>query len=153
MGTDIAKATAAIAKANGVPEDQVQVAHSNSRRLGAGRRLANSFDVTITVADKEKASAVQTSAANVTPLGSELGGEVSVTKAPLATVKVETKVTSASSAVSKLASQVESAGSEICGTIKAEVQTAAPEKTSSNGASSSFRVVLAALVVLMRAAF
>merc|ERR1711976_509000 len=152
MGTDIAKATAAIAKANGVPEDQVQVAHSNSRCLGAGRRLANSFDVTITVADKEKASAVQTSAANVTTLGSELGGEVAVTKAPLATVKVETKVTSASSAVSKLASQVESAGSDSGGTIKAEVQKAAPEP-SSNGASSTFSIVLAAIVVLLRAAF
>jgi len=150
--TDIAKATAAIAKANGVPEDQVQVVHSNSRRLGAGRRLAKSFDVTITVADKEKASAVQTSAANVTTLGSELGGDVSVSKAPLATVKVETKVTSAPSAVSKLASQLESAGSDIGGTIKAEVQTAAPQ-TSSNGASSSFSVILAAIVVLIRAAF
>jgi len=107
--TDIAKATAAIAKANGVAEDQVQVAQSNSRRLGAGRRLANSFDVTITVADKEKASAVQTSAANTAALGTELGGTVSVAKAPVSTVKVETKVKSAPSAASKLASQMESA--------------------------------------------
>jgi len=150
--TDIAKATAAIAKANGVAEDQVKVTQSNSRRLGAGRRLANSFDVTITVADKEKAAAVQTSAAKTDALGSELGGTVSVAKAPVATVKVETKVKSAPSAANQLASQIESAGSDVGGTIKAEVQAAAPQP-SSNGAASNFSIVLAAIVILLRAAF
>jgi len=150
--TDIATARAAIAKANGVAEDRVQVAQSGSRRLGAGRRLASNVDVTITVTDKEKAVAVQTSAANTTALGSELGGAVSVTKAPVTTAKVETKVKSAPSAASQLASQIESAGSDVGGTIKAEVQTAAPQ-TSSNGASSHFSFVLAAAVVCVRAAF
>merc|ERR1719235_1680328 len=150
--TDIAKARAAIAKANGVAEDQVQVAQSNSRRLGAGRRLASGFDVTITVADKEKAAAVQTSASNSAALGNQLGGTVSVAKAPVSKVKVETKVKSAPSAASTLASQMESAGSDVGGTIKAEVQKAAP-KPSSNGASSTFSIVLAAIVVLIRAAF
>merc|ERR1712187_86932 len=148
---DIAKATAAIAKANGVAEDQVKVTQSNSRRLGAGRRLANSFDVTITVADKEKAARVQTSAAKTDALGSELGGTVSVAKAPVAIVKVETKVKSAPSAANQLASQIESAGSDVGGTIKAEVQAAAPQP-SSNGAASNFSIVLAAIVILLRAA-
>merc|ERR1712072_1663874 len=80
--TDMASAKAAIAKANGVEENQVQVAQSGARRLGAGRRLATNVDVTITVPDKEKAAAVQTSAASAAALESELGGAVSVAKAP-----------------------------------------------------------------------
>merc|ERR1712072_1460962 len=92
--TEMATAKAAIAKANGVEESQVEVAQSGARRLGAGRRLAMNVDVTITVPDKEKAAAVQTSAANTAALGSQLGGSVSVAKAPVATAKVETKVKS-----------------------------------------------------------
>lgn len=150
-GTDIAKAAAAIAKANNVAEDRVQVVQSGSRRLGLGRRLATSVDVTITVADKEKAAAVQTSAANAAALDSELGGTVTVTKAPVTTAKVETKVKSAPSAASQLVNQMESAGSAVGGTIKAEVKTAAGQ-TSANGASStSFSIVLAAVVILLRA--
>lgn len=150
-GTDIAKAAAAIAKANDVAEDRVQVVQSGSRRLGLGRRLATNVDVTITVADKEKAAAVQTSAANAAALDSELGGTVTVTKAPVTTAKVETKVKSAPSAASQLVNQMESAGSAVGGTIKAEVKTAAGQ-TSANGASStSFSIVLAAVVILLRA--
>merc|ERR1712164_59158 len=149
--TDIAKATAAIAKANAVGEEQVQVVESGSRRLGAGRRLAANVDVTITVADKEKAAAVQTSAAETATLGSELGGEVTVAKAPVTTAKVETKVKSAPSAASQLVSQIEgeSVGSAVGGTIKAEVKAALPQQSS--GASSNFSIVLAA-VILLRAA-
>merc|ERR1712232_1219427 len=150
--TEIATAKAAIAKANAVEENQVQVTQSVARRLGAGRRLAMNVDVTITVPDKKKAAAVQTSAANTAALGSELGGAVSVAKAPVTTAKVETKVKSAPSATNQLVSQIESAGSDVGGTIKAEVKTAAPQ-TSSNGASSNFSIILAALVVLLRAAF
>merc|ERR1712146_830984 len=61
--TTIAAAKAAIAKANDVAENQVQVAQSSARRLGAGRRLATNVDVTITVPDKLKAAAVQKSQA------------------------------------------------------------------------------------------
>merc|ERR1711981_1487609 len=149
--TDIAKATAAIAKANAVGEEQVQVVESGSRRLGAGRRLAANVDVTITVADKETAAAVQTSAAETATLGSELGGEVKVAKAPVTTAKVETKVKSAPSAASQLVSQIEgkSVGSAVGGTVKAEVK-AAPAQTS--GASSNFSIVLAAVAILLRAA-
>merc|ERR1712072_743470 len=100
--TAMATAKAAIAEANGVEESQVEVAQSGARRLGAGRRLAMNVDVTITVPDKEKAAAVQTSAANTAALGSQLGGSVSVAKAPVATAKVETKVKSAPSATSQL---------------------------------------------------
>merc|ERR1711934_681461 len=145
----MATAKAAIAKANDVVENQVQLTQSSARRLGAGRRLAMNVDVTITVPDKNKAAAVQTSAANAAALGSELGGAVSIAKAPVATAKVETKVTSAPSATNQLVSQIESAGSDIGGTIKAEVKTAAPQ-TSSNGASSNFSVALAALVIFLQ---
>merc|ERR1712093_744341 len=99
------------------------------------------------------AAAVQTSAANTTALGSQLGGSVSVAKAPVATAKVETKVKSAPSATSQLVSQIESASSDVGGTIKAEVKTAAPQ-TSRNGASSIFtNVLVAAVILLLRAAF
>merc|ERR1711974_128552 len=87
--TVMATARAAIAKANDVLENQIQVAQSGARRLGAGRRLGMNVDVTITVPDKSKAAAVQTSAANAAVLESELGGAVSVAKAPVTTVKVE----------------------------------------------------------------
>jgi len=69
--TEIAAATAAIAKANGVAETQVQVAQGSARRLGA-RRLSMNVDVTITVPDKTQAAEVLTSASNVTGLASEL---------------------------------------------------------------------------------
>jgi len=149
--TPIATAKAAIAKANDVSESQVQVAQSGSRRLGAGRRLAMNVDVTITVPDKSKAAAVQTSAANAATLESEIGGTVSVAKAPATTAKVETKVKSAPSAAAQLASQIESAGSDVGGTIKAEVKAAAPQPSSS-GAASNFSIVLAAVLMLLRAA-
>merc|ERR1712232_1116308 len=90
--TEIATAKAAIAKANAVEENQVQIAQSGARRLGAGRRLAMNVDVTITVPDQKKAAAVQTSAASAAALESELVGTVSVAKAPATTAKVETKV-------------------------------------------------------------
>lgn len=152
--TEIATAKAAIAKANGVEDSQVEVVQSGGvRRLGAGRRLAMNVDVTITVPDREKAAAVQTSAANATTLGSQLGGSVSVAEAPVTTAKVETKVKSAPSATSQLVSQIESAGSDIGGTIKAEVKTAAPQTLETNGASSNFSMVLFAAVILLRAAF
>merc|ERR1711937_1038662 len=149
--TEIAAAKAAIAKANAVEENQVQVAQSGARRLGAGRRLAMNVDVTITVPDQKKAAAVQTSAANAATLESEIGGTVSVAKAPATTAKVETKVKSAPSAAAQLASQIESAGSDVGGTIKAEVKAAAPQPSSS-GAASNFSIVLAAVLMLFRAA-
>jgi len=150
--TVLATAKAAIAKANDVAEDQVQVTQSSARRLGAGRRLAMNVDVTITVPDKAKAAAVQTSAANTATLESELGGAVSVAKAPETTVKVETKVKSAPSATGQLVSQIENAGSDVGGTIKASVTAAAPP-TLSNGASSNVSIIFAAVVILLRAAF
>merc|ERR1711912_216194 len=123
----IAAAKAAIAKANDVLENQVQVTQSSARRLLGGRRLAMNVDVSITVPDKSKAAAVQTSAANATTLESAIGGTVSVAKAPVTTAQVETKVTSAPSAAGQLASQIESAGADVGGTIKAqEVPAAAP---------------------------
>merc|ERR1712159_20131 len=149
--TLISKAKAAIAKANDVSESQVKVTQSSARRLGAGRRLAMNVDVTITVPDKTKAAAVQTSAANAATLESEIGGTVSVAKAPATTAKVETKVKSAPSATAQLASQIESAGSDVGGTIKAEVKAAAPQPSSS-GASSSISIALAASLMLLRTA-
>merc|ERR1711904_495352 len=134
--TLISKAKAAIAKANDVSESRVQVAQSGSRRLGAGRRLAMNVDVTITVPDKSKAAAVQTSAANAATLESEIGGTVSVAKAPVTTAKVETKLKSAPSAAAQLASQIESVGSDVGGTIKAEVKKDEPG-LSHSGASSN----------------
>merc|ERR1719478_1352929 len=141
-------AKAAIAKSNDVAEDQVQVTQSSARRLGAGRRLAMNVDVTITVDDKAKAAAVQTSAANTAALEAELGGTVSVAKAPVTTAKVETKVKSAPSATGQLVSQIENAGSDIGGTIKAEVKADAPE-TPPNGATSSFSIALAAVMIVL----
>merc|ERR1712072_483508 len=149
--TVMTTAKAAIAKANDVVEDQVQVAQGSARRLGTGRRLAMNVDVTITVPDKAKAAAVQTSAANTVALESELGGTVSVAKAPVTTAKVETKVKSAPSATGELVSQIENAGSDVGGTIKAVV-TAAGAPTLSNGASSNFSIILAAVAILLRAA-
>merc|ERR1711934_33291 len=146
----MATAKAAIAKANDVVENQVQLTQSSARRLGAGRRLAMNVDVTITVPDKTKAAAVQTSAANAAALESELGGAVSVAKAPETTVKVETKVKSAPSVTGQLVSQIENAGSDVGGTIKAEVTGAAPEALSSS-ASSNFSMILAAVVVFLGA--
>merc|ERR1712216_992109 len=140
---------AAIAKANAVGEEQVQVVESGSRRLGAGRRLAADVDVTITVADKEKAAAVQTSSAETAALDSELGGKVTVAKAPVTTAKVETKVKSAPSAASQLVSESENVGSAVSGTVKAEVMAAAAQ---TSGASSNFSIVLAAVAILLRAA-
>lgn len=151
--TEIAVAKAAIAKANGVEDSQVEITQSGARRLGAGRRLATNVDVTITVPDKEKAAAVQTSAANTTTLESQLGGSVSVAKAPVATAKVETKVKTAPLASSQLVSQIENAGSDVGGTIKAEVKTAAPDTLESNGASSNFSMLLFTVVLLLRIAF
>merc|ERR1711959_100991 len=145
--TSMATARAALAKANDVLETQIQVAQSDARRLGAGRRLGMNVDVTITVPDKSKAAAVQTSAANVAVLESELGGTVSVAKAPVATAKVETKVKSAPSVTGQLVSQIESAGSDVGGTIKAEV-TGSAQQPSSSSASSNFGALLAAAVVV-----
>jgi hypothetical protein len=149
--TDLVKVKAAVAKANSVAESQVMVATSGVRRLGAGRRLATNVDVTITVLDASKAATVKTSAASATGLEAELGGTVSVVQAPVATAKVETKVRSAPSVASQLATKIQSAGAEVGGTITAEVQTA-PPAASSNGASSNFSVLLATIVVLLRAA-
>jgi len=151
--TTIAAAKAAIAKANDVAENQVQVAKSSARRLGAGRRLATNVDVTITVPDKSKAAAVQKSASNTTTLESEIGGSVSITKAPVTTAKVETKVKSAPSVTGKqLLSQIETAGPAVGGTIKAEVK-ASVVHTSSSGASRNLSILLAAVVILLRAVF
>jgi hypothetical protein len=145
-------ARAAIAKANNVLENQVQITQSSARRLGAGRRLGMNVDVTIIVPDQSKAAAVQTSAANATVLESELGGAVSVAKAPATNVKVETKVRSKPSVAGQLVSQIESAGSDIGGTIKAEVKSASPEP-SFNGAPKSFSMALAAVSILLGAVF
>merc|ERR1712072_1546736 len=145
--TAIATAKAAIAKANDVAEDQVQLTRSSARRLGAERRLAMNVDVTITVPDKAKAAAVQNSVANAGALESELGGAVSVAKAPVTTAKVETKVKSAPSVTGQLVSQIESAGSDVGGTIKAEV-TGSAQQPSSSSASSNFGALLAAAVVV-----
>merc|ERR1711937_805060 len=151
--TTIAAAKASIAKANDVAENQVQVAKSSARRLGAGRRLATNVDVTITVPDKSKAAAVQKSASNTTTLESEIGGSVSITKAPVTTAKVETKVKRARPVTGKqLLSQIETAGPAVGGTIKAEVK-ASVVHTSSSGASRNLSVLLAAVVILLRAVF
>jgi len=156
--TAIATAKAAIAKANDVLESQIQLTQSSARRLGAGRRLAMNVDVTITVPDKSKAAAVQTSAANATTLEFEIGGTVSVAKAPVTTARVETKVKSAPSATGQLASQIESAGSDVGGTIKAEVKVvaqepkAAAQEPSPNGASSNLSILFATVLILFRAA-
>merc|ERR1711981_615211 len=106
-------------------------------------------DVTITVPDKAKASAVQKSASNTTTLESELGGAVSITKAPVTTAKVETKAKRAPSVTGKLLSQIESAGPAVGGTIKAEVLASALH-TSSSGASTNFSILFAAVVILLR---
>jgi len=148
--TAMATAKAAIAKANDVMENQVKLTQSSARRLGSERRLAMSVDVTITVPDKTKAAAVQTSAANAGALESELGGAVSVAKAPSTTAKVETKVKSAPSLTGQLVSQIESAGSDVGGTIKAEVTGAAPQALSSS-AFSNFSVILAAVLLFLGA--
>merc|ERR1712072_1192819 len=97
------------------------------------------------------AAAVQTSAAETATLDSELGGEVKVTKAPVTTAKVETKVKSAPSAASQLVSQIEgeSVGSAVGGTVKAEVKAASAQ---TSGAPSNFSIVLAAVAILLRAA-
>merc|ERR1712139_621737 len=97
------------------------------------------------------AAAVQTSAANATTLESGIGGAVSVAKAPVTTAKVETKVKSAPSATGQLVSQIESASSDVGGTIKAEVKETAQEPLE-NSASSKFSIVLAAVLILFRAA-
>merc|ERR1711904_616889 len=152
--TEIAAATAAIAKANGVAETQVQVAQGSARRLGA-RCLSMNVDVTITVPDKTQAAEVLSSASNVTALGSELGGEVSVTSAPATSATVETKVKSSPSAASKLVSQIESVGPDVGGTIKAEVKTTAPGisvEPSSNSASSNFNFLLVVVAIFLGAA-
>merc|ERR1712187_628065 len=147
--TEIAAAKAAIAKANGVSETQVQVVQTSARRLGA-RRLSTNVDVTITVPDKTKAAAVQTSASNATALGSALGGEVSITSAPVTKATVETKVKSSPAAASKLVSQSESAGPDVGGTIKAEVKKTSSVEPSTSSASSIFNIVLAAFLILLR---
>lgn len=159
----ISEAKAAIAKASNVLDSQVQVTRSSARRLGAGRRLAwsvggvwalNIVDVTITVPDKSKAAAVQTSAANMAALESEIDGHVSVANAPVTTAKVETKVKSAWSAVARLGSQIERGVSDVDGTINAwwlvkdEGTTPAPSPSSG---SSNVSIVLAALLILFRA--
>jgi hypothetical protein len=147
--TAMATARAAIAKANDVLENQIKVTQSSARRLGAGRRLGMNVDVTITVLDQWKAAAVQTSAANVTVLESELGGTVSVAKAPATTAKVETKVRSKPSVTGQLVSQIENY-SATDGTIKAEMKPASPE-ASFNGAPKSFSIALAAVLILLGA--
>jgi hypothetical protein len=115
--TPIAKAKVAIANANNVSESQVQVTQSSARRLGVGRRLPVNVDGTITAPDGSKAASVQTSAENTAELESEIGGTVSVAKAPVTLAKVEAKVKSAPSATAQLASQIESAGSDVDGVI------------------------------------
>jgi len=120
----ISEAKAAIAKASNVLDSQVQVTQSSARRLGAGRHLEgvwklNIVDVTITVPDKSKAAAVQTSAADMGPLESAIGGHVSIANAPVTTAKVETKVKSASSDAARLGSQIERDVSDVDGTINA----------------------------------
>jgi len=147
------EATAAIVKANNVLDHQVLVTQSRTRRLGAPRPLAlNIVDVTITVPDKSKAAAVQVSAANVAALESEIDGHVSVAKAPATTAKVETKVKRAwSFALYQSVNQIESAGNftiEAWWRVKDEGTTPAPLPS---GASSNLSIVLAALLVLLRA--
>merc|ERR1712224_722678 len=66
-GMPISQAAAAIVKANDVKVTQVKVTQSGTRRLGAGSRL-NIVDVTITVPEKSKAAAVQTSAGDLAGL-------------------------------------------------------------------------------------
>jgi len=68
--------------------------------------------------------------------------------APVVTVKVETRMKSATCAVIYLASQVESAGSDVRGVIKVEPKAATP-KTSGTSASSRLSVVLATLAIIL----
>jgi len=151
----VSGAKAAIAKASNVLDSQVQVTQSSARRLRAGRRLAlNIVDVTITVPDKSQAAAVQKSAADVAALESGIDGHVSVANAPVTTAKVETKVQSASSVAARLGNQIEHGVSDVDGTIMAwwlvkdEGTIPAPPPSS---CSSNVNIVLAALLILLRA--
>jgi len=150
-------AKAAIVKASNVLDSQVQVTQSSARRLRAGRRLAlNIVDVTITVPDKSKAAAVKTSASDLGALESEIGGHVSVANAPVTTAQVETKVKSAPSAADRLGSQIEHDVSDVDGTINAwwlakDEGTIPARSPSTTSASSNVSIVLAALLILLRA--
>jgi len=171
----ISEAKVAIAKASNVLDSQVQVTQSSARRFGAGRRLGdpkkcenivdartrpfeclNIVDVTITVPDKSKAAAVKTSASDLGALESEIGGHVSVANAPVTTAQVETKVKSAPSAADRLGSQIEHDVSDVDGTINAwwlakDEGTIPARSPSTTSASSNVSIVLAALLILLRA--
>jgi len=153
----ISEAKAGIAKAINVLESQVQVSHTDI--WVNGTRLAlNAVPVNITVPDKSKAAAVKTSAADVAALESEIDGHVSLALPPVTAAKVETTVTveTESSAISYLVYLIKSARSYADGItiiktwwhFKDEGTTPAP---SLGGASSNVSIVLAVLLILLRA--
>lgn len=138
---------------------QVHVIQSRVRLEGcrfslrATCKKLNFVEAIITVPDKAKAAAVQTSAADVAALESEIDGHVSVAKAPVTTARVETKVkTAPSKSRGQLVNQIESVGSDVDGTIEAvwrftdegTIPTPSPSSASSNSS-----IVLAALLILL----
>lgn len=153
------EAKAAFAKANNVLDSQVKVTDwiTNWRRLPL-----SVVRVTITVLDKSKAAAVQTSAGSVAALESEIHGHVSIApEFSRTTAEVETKVKSSPSAAAQLVRQIEIASSAACGSvyspaclevgiIRAEVKEDVPQRSTS-GASSNFHIALAALLIVLRA--
>jgi len=151
---DLSLLKAAIAKANSVPESQIDVEKSG-RRLSTQRLLAAKtadVDVTITVPgpDAEKAVAVKETAANVGKLGDELGQGVSILiqKAPEAVAKVETTVTSDPSLTADaLTSKMTEAGADVGG--KVTVTEVLPLAGDSSSASSSFGALLAPAMILL----
>merc|ERR1712072_1629305 len=141
---DLKKLKAAIAKANGVQESQINFATSENRRLSTQRLLAAktmNIKVTITVVDADEAATVKESAADVSKLESDLGGAVSISQAPVAVAKVEAVLTS-DMAISTLVSKMENAGADVGGTIRVtDMPSTAQADTSS--ASPSFSSLLA----------
>jgi hypothetical protein len=149
---DLSLLKAAIAKANSVPESQIDVEKSG-RRLSTQRLLAaktTDVDVIITVPgpDAEKAAAVKETAGNVAKLGDELGQGVSILKAPEAVAKVETTVTSDPSLTADaLTSKMTEVGTDVGG--KVTVTEVLPLAGDSSSASLSFGALLAPAMILL----
>lgn len=166
----ISEAKAAVAKANTVLNHQVQVTQTDI--WVSGKRLAlNVVHVNITVPDKVKAAAVQTSAADVAALELAIGGHISVPFSPKMTAKVETRVkTASSSAIGQLAGNLNHPFSD-ADNIYADGPTSVSPRPlqrvvnawwhfkeestiptpSPSGAYSNVSIVLAVLLILLQA--
>jgi len=151
---DLSKVKAAIAKANSVEESQINI-ENNGRRLSSQRLLATKtteIDVTITVPDADRAAAVMTSAEDVAKLGKELGQDVTMDKAPEATAKVETTLTSDPSlTMDTLTSKMAKAGSDVGGTVTVKEMPSSSPIGNTSSASSSFGALLAPVMILLTA--